>query len=716
MTTAPSLCSHCFLPLGRGRHDAEVAGDQRYFCCYGCCLAFQVAHGETEESDAAWLLIRLGIGAFLSMNIMLLSLLLYSDKLDMADGNIRLVVHWALLLLAAPTVLLLGGPFLREAWHEAAQLRLGSSALVTLGVGAAFVYSVLVMAAGGERVYFDTATMVLVFFTLGRYLEATGRARAMRSLAPMLAPERESVSVLEDGIETRRPVRDIRAGMNILVRPGERIGVDGVVIEGASYVGEAVVTGESSPVAKNPGANVLAGSVNHDGPLVIMTHGDGTNSRWMSIARSVREALGRRSRAEQLAERVAGAFVPGVLALALATLIYWSRHAPFDEALLHGLAVLVVACPCALGLAAPLATSLGIGILARHGCLARGGDVLESLALTRTIAFDKTGTLTLGEARLGAMAADGLSPEEVLALAAALEARSEHPLAKGVKAAAERRGLPPLAVRDVWTVPGHGVSGELNGVRVAVGSPAWLGQLGFAIPASLAPAAARLEGGASTLIHVGLGPDIVGVLAMDDPIRPEARDVVAALKDLRIDMLILTGDRAISARRVASALQIDRVESAMTPEAKQSLLARQGQSWAMVGDGLNDAPVLAAAGLGIAVGSATDLAREASGLVLPEGGLAMLPPAIRLSRAVRRTMIGNLLWAFAYNAGALALAVSGHLLPVLAAALMAGSSLVVVLNSIRLERFASDSALLVPGAMAEDERSSADPMLTEPVS
>ena len=711
-----ALCSHCFLPLGRGRHDAEVAGENRNFCCYGCCLAFQVAHGENEEADAAWLLIRLGTGAFLSMNIMLFSLLLYSDKLDMAGETIRPIVHWGLFLLAAPTILLLGGPFLREAWQEAARLRLGSSALVILGVGAAFLYSVLAMAAGGERVYFDTATMVLVLFTLGRYLEAAGRARAMRSLAPMLAPEREWVTVLEDGVETSKAVREIRAGVNVLVRPGERIGVDGVVIEGASYVGEAVVTGESSPVAKHPGATVLAGSVNHDGPLVIMTHGDGTASRWMGIARSVREALGRRSRAERLAERVAGAFVPAVLGLALATLIYWSERAPSGEALLHGLAVLVVACPCALGLAAPLATSIGIGSLARRGCLARGGDVLESLAMVGTIAFDKTGTLTLGEPRLGGMATDGLTPDEVLALAAALEARSEHPLAKGVRAEAETRGLPLLAVRNVQTVPGHGVSGEVDGVRVAAGSPAWLAKLGFAMPASLAPAALRLENEAGSLIHVGLGSNIAGVLAMDDPLRPEARQVVAAIRGLRIDMLLLTGDRALSARRVASALRIERVESGMTPEAKQSLLAQQGGRWAMVGDGLNDAPVLAAAGLGIAVGSATDLAREASDLVLPEGGLAMLPAAIGLSRAVRRTMIVNLLWAFSYNAAALALAASGHLLPVLAAALMAGSSLVVVLNSLRLERFPVDSLLAAPCATAEDGRASPERMLGDLVS
>ena len=246
----PTLCTHCALPLGRGRHQAQVAGDDHQFCCYGCCLAYQVAHGEHEESDAAWLLIRLGTGAFLSMNIMLLSLLLYSGSFE---AGLLPVVHWALLLLATPAMILLGWPFLREASGEAAQGRLGSAALIVLGVAAAYLYSTLIVVTGGARVYFDTATMVLVLFTLGRYLEASGRARAMRSIAPMLAPEREQVTVLDARGERRVAVREIGPGTRVLVRPGERIGVDGIVIDGASHVGEAVLTGESSPVAKDVG-------------------------------------------------------------------------------------------------------------------------------------------------------------------------------------------------------------------------------------------------------------------------------------------------------------------------------------------------------------------------------------------------------------------------------------------------------------------------------
>jgi P-type Cu2+ transporter len=679
-----AFCAHCLLPLGRGRHDAQVAGEDRCFCCYGCCLAFQVAQGESEESDAAWLLIRLGIGAFLSMNIMMFSLLLYHGGYE---RDFAPVLNWGLFLLATPTVALLGWPFLREAWDEALWRRMGSAALIVLGVAAAYVYSTLVLVAGGDRLYFDTATMVLVLFTLGRYLEAAGRARAMRSIAPMLAPAREWVSVLGDDGEIRMSVRDVRAGMRVLVRPGERIGVDGTVVEGTSHVGEAILTGESNPVPKHPGASVLAGSLNHDGPLVIITHGEGTASRWMAITRAVREALARRGRTGHLAEHVAGAFVPAVLALAVATGLYWARRGPYGEALMHGLAVLVVACPCALALAAPLATSIGIGQLARRGILARGGDVLESLTSVRAVAFDKTGTLTLGEPRITGIASDRLPADAVLALAAALEAQSEHPLARGIRMETERRGLWLFRARNLGVVPGHGVTGEVRGVRAAAGSAAWLVASGFAMSPDLAALAAPLEAESGSLVYVGQGSQIVGVLVLDDPLRPEARDAVAGVQALGLETLLLSGDRMQAARRIATAVGIARVESAMSPEAKQSLVARQGRRWAMVGDGLNDAPTLAAAGVGIAAGSATDLARESGGMVLPEGGLALLPWAIRLSRAVRRTTVANLLWAFGYNAVALALAASGHLLPVLAAALMAGSSLVVVLNSLRLERF-----------------------------
>ena len=691
----PALCSHCLLPIrGRG-HERKVQGEDQRFCCYGCCLAFQVARGEGEELEAAWLLIRLGIGAFLAMNIMLFSLLLYSGTFEQADAEVRQVVHVILWALATPVLLILGWPLFQETWRAAADRCLTAASLISLGAGVAYGYSALAVVIGGAEVYFDTATMLLVLFTLGRYLEASGRARAMRDLAPMLAAESEGVTVVDGGAEVRLIARDVTAGTLVLVRPGERIAVDGIVVEGSSHVDEAVITGESRPVAKAPGATALAGSINHDGALLIRSSGAGTATRWAQIARSVRQALAEPSAAQRLADRIAGAFVPAVLVLACLTAFFWARWTAFDQALLAGLAVLVVACPCGLGLAGALATTLGIGRLARRGCLVRGGQVLETLAGVRVVAFDKTGTLTSGTAQVTAIETDGTPADEVLRVAAGLERSSEHPLARAVIAAATQRGLRPALTGPARAVPGRGILGAGDGQQVAAGSGAWLAELGWHLPGGLAHRARGLEAAGSGLTYVGWAGQVRGALAFDEALVPGARAVVQALRRLGLQTVLLTGDRAAAADRIATEVGVDRCEPGLSPEGKLAALAawrgRHGRV-AMVGDGLNDGPVLAAADVGIAVGSATDLARETAAIVLPDGGLRLLPWAIELSWAVRRTIISNLLWAFGYNSIGLALAVSGHLRPVLAAVLMAGSSLLVVLNSLRLERFAEPSA------------------------
>jgi Cu2+-exporting ATPase len=689
--TTPPLCSHCLLPIrGRG-HDRQVQGEDHRFCCYGCCLAFQVARGEGEESEAAWLLIRLGIGAFLAMNIMLFSLLLYSGTFEQADAEVRQVVHLVLWALATPVLLILGWPLFQETWRAAADRCLTSATLISLGAGVAYAYSALAVVVGGSDVYFDAATMLLVLFTLGRYLEALGRARAMRNLAPMLALANERVTVVDHGGEVSRPVREVTAGTIVLVRPGERIAVDGVVVEGSSHVDEGVITGESRPVAKVPGAAALAGSINHDGALLIRSTGAGTATRWAQIARSVRQALTQQSHAQRLADRIAGAFVPAVLALAGLTVFLWAQWAPFDEALLSGLAVLVVACPCGLGLAGALATTLGIGRLARRGCLVRGGQVVETLAGVRVVAFDKTGTLTAGATHVTGIATDGTSADEVLRVAAGLERSSEHPLARAIVAAATRRGIPLAPARPARAVPGCGIAGDADGHPAAAGSGAWLGEIGWQIPAELARRAGGLEAAGNSVIHVGWAGQVRGAIALGDALLPEARATVQALRQLGMQTVLLTGDRAEVADRIAAEIGVDGCEAGLSPEAKRAFLEAwrgRGGTVAMVGDGLNDGPVLAAADVGIAVGSATDLARETASIVLPQGGLRLLPWVIELSRAVRRTILTNLAWAFGYNAIGLALAAAGHLRPVLAAVLMASSSLVVVLNSLRLERFA----------------------------
>lgn len=692
--TTPTLCSHCLLPIRGYGHERQVQGEDHRFCCYGCCLAFQVAHGEGDESEAAWLLIRLGIGAFLAMNIMLFSLLLYSGTFQQADAEVRQVVHLVLWALATPALLILGWPLFRETWTAAVDGRLTAATLISLGAGTAYAYSALAVATGRPEVYFDTATMLLVLFTVGRYLEASGRARAMRSLAPMLAAETECVTVVDDRAEVRVPVREVAPGWLVLVRPGERIAVDGVVVEGSSHVDEAVITGESRPVAKAPGATALSGSVNHEGALVIRSTGAGSASRWAQIAHLVRQALTEPSNAQRLADRIAGKFVPAVLVLAGLTVFLWSRWTAFDEALLAGLAVLVVACPCGLGLAGALATTLGIGRLARRGCLVRGGQILETLAGVRVVAFDKTGTLTSGATSVTAIATDGTPSDEVLRVAAGLERASEHPLGRAVVDAAVQRGIRPELVVQARSVPGRGILGDAEGRPAVVGSRVWFAELGWPVPVELMRSAHRLEAADDSLIYVGWAGRVRGVLGLGDTPLPEARPVVRSLRGLGLLTVLLTGDRTEAADRIAAAVGVDGCAAGLSPEAKQAALGqwrgRHGRV-AMVGDGLNDGPVLAAADVGIAAGSATDLAREAADIVLPRGGLRLLPWTIGLSCAVRRTIIGNLLWAFGYNAIGLGLAVSGQLQPVLAAVLMAGSSMLVVLNSLRLERFAEPS-------------------------
>jgi len=704
--TDDRLCRHCLLTIGRRAMRRTVNGENCAFCCYGCCIAFQVRSGKSEEWEAAWLLIRLGVGGFLSMNIMLFSLLLYTGAFTGVDARLLPWVHLLLWIFATPALVILGGPFLRETWLDGVQGRLRSSALIVVGVGAAYIYSAFAVIERGTHVYFDTATMVLMLFTVGRYLEAAGRARAARDLEPLLAAESACATVVNGGAETRRAVRDVKARMLVRVRPGERIPVDGVVTEGESHTDEAVITGESRQVAKSVGSPVIAGSINLDGPLLIQSSGAGTTTRWAQICRSVRDALVRRSPTQRIADRVVGASVPVVLALGGLTMLYWAQWLPLERALLFGLAVLVVACPCAVGLAAPLATSLGIGRLARCGCLVRDPGVLEALARTRLLAFDKTGTLTSGRAHVVGIETDGAGTDEVLARAAGLERYSEHGFGHAITTAAAVRGLDPVVTGDVRILPGRGIRGNADGKAVVAGNGALMSELGWSVAPALSEHGRSLEADGYSVIYIGWGEQVRAALALDDSVLPEARSTVEALRSRGLHVLLLSGDLAHATQRVAVAAGIQDAQSGLSPEAKRAALRQLRQRYnvvAMVGDGLNDGPVLADADIGIAVGSATDLARETAALVLPRDGLWMLPWVVDVARAVRMTILTNLMWAFGYNCIAVTLAMLGWLQPVLAAAVMAGSSIIVVLNSLRLERLPNPVPSAAPDQSAAVE-------------
>ena len=690
-----NFCSHCLLSLGSHPTQRIVNGEEHAFCCYGCCLAFQVKHGSREEPEAAWLLVRLGIGGFLSMNIMLFSLLLYSGTFDVADSEMIPKFYWLLGILATPVLVILGGPFFKESWEGALQGRLNSATLISIGALSAYGYSLLMLFTGGEYIYFDTATMILVLFTLGRYLEASGRAKAVRNVAPLLEAERQYATVIENGIERLRSIVEMKIGMNVRVRPGERISVDGIVLEGHSSTDESILTGENRPVSKSEGDLVLAGSINQNGSLLIECGALGSNTQWGFLCQSVREALSHPSSIQRLADHAASIFVPIVLSITVLTIIFWQSQIPLNQALLNGLAVLVVACPCALGLAAPLATALGMGQFLHRGCIIRGGEVQETLAKIRRIAFDKTGTLTKGATSLIKIENDDASQEEVLQRAAGLEQHSEHSLAHGIVSAAKERKLNIKNPERVQAVAGSGVMGYVEGELTAVGRSEWLKKRGLEMPSSFVKKLRNYESSGQTVVCVGWSGKIHGILLLDDMLLPEVPIMVETLKKLDMRTMLLTGDLPAVASRIAKSAGVDEWKASVSPEEKCTFLEQWGgieEPVIMVGDGLNDGPVLARAEVGIAVGAATDLARETADLVLPEKGLALLPWVISLSRAVHRTILTNLLWAFGYNLVAITLAVFGLLQPILAAGLMAGSSLLVVFNSLRLEQFPDNPA------------------------
>lgn len=689
------FCSHCLLPLGSYPTKRIVNGEDHAFCCYGCCLAYQVKHGSREEPEAAWLLVRLGIGGFLSMNIMLFSLLLYSGTFDVADSEMLPKFYWLLGIFATPVLFILGGPFIKESWEGALQGRLNSATLISIGAISAYGYSMLMLFTGGKNIYFDTATMILVLFTLGRYLEASGRAKAVRNVAPLLEAERQWATVIENGKEIRSSISKMKVGMNVRIRPGERFPVDGIVLEGFSSADESILTGENRPVIKSEGDLVLAGSINQKGSLLIECGALGAATQWGLLCKSVREALSHPSSIQRLADNVASIFVPIVLAITILTIIYWQSQVPLDQALLNGLAVLVVACPCALGLAAPLATALGLGQYIQRGCIIRGGEVQETLAKIRRIAFDKTGTLTKGATRLIKIENNDASQEEVLQRAAGLEQHSEHSLAQGIISVAKERKLIIKNPERVQAVAGSGVMGYIEGELTAVGRSEWLIEQGLEMPSLFVKKLQNYESSGQTVVCVGWSGKIHGILLLDDMLLPEVPIMVETLKKLDMRTILLTGDLPAVASRIAKSAGVEEWKASMSPDEKCNFLEQWGgieDPAIMVGDGLNDGPVLARAEVGIAVGSATDLARETADLVLPEKGLALLPWVILLSRAVHRTIITNLLWAFGYNIVAITLAVFGLLQPILAAGLMAGSSLLVVFNSLRLEQFPDNPA------------------------
>jgi Cu+-exporting ATPase len=624
------------------------------------------------------------------------------------------LLTWILLLMTAFVMVWAGGRFyvsgVKALWHRTPDM----NSLVAVGTGAAFLYSVaatfapaLFVSAGVvPDVYYEAVMIIIALVLAGRALEARARRQTATALRRLASLQPTSATVVVDGAEREMPIDVIRAGDVILVRPGERIAVDGQVLDGATSVDESMLTGESMPVAKHAGDPVAGGTINRTGAIRFRATRVGPDSTLAQIVRLMRDAQASRAPIQQLADRVSAIFVPTVMAIAAITTIVWliaSGEGASVRALASGVSVLIIACPCAMGLAVPTAVMVATGRGSELGVLTKGGEALQRTSEVTAIVLDKTGTVTEGQPRIVSIhvvpglperAPDQRREEDALRLAASVERLSEHPLADAIVRSAEQRGLAPAAAANFASEPGAGVSAVVDGRDIRVGGADWVDPAGTATAARAI--ADRVASGGETPVFVADGGEVVAVIGIADPIRETSTAAVDQLKRLQLKIVMLTGDRRIAAESIARTAGIPDVIADVRPEGKVAAveaLQREGHVVAMVGDGINDAPALARADVGIAMGSGTDFALEAADVALMRGDLQALVSAIRVARAALRTMKQNLFWAFIYNvigipvaAGALYPTFGITLSPVLASAAMAFSSVSVISNSLRLRR------------------------------
>ncbi len=692
--------------------DPEVVSDQPGPCpkCGMALEAMDVPAGpETENPELRDMLRRFIVAAILAVPVLVLAML--------ADFRVATLhgatwVNWVNMLLSAPVVLWCGWPFFVRAWLSVKTWNLNMFSLIGLGIGVAWAYSLVATVAPGlfpagfrshsgvVGTYFEAAAVITTLVLMGQVLELRARGKTGAAIRQLLdlAPK-TARRIGADHQEMDISVEAIEVGDVLRVRPGEKVPVDGVVLEGHSAVDESMISGEPVPVAKTAGDKLIGATVNGTGSLVMQAQKVGAETMLSQIVALVAQAQRSRAPIQRLADKVAGIFVPVVVACALITFVLWAWLGPRPSlayALVNAVAVVVIACPCALGLATPMSIMVGVGRAAKAGILIKNAEVLERMERIDTLCLDKTGTLTQGRPQVVAIEAsnDGLV-DEMLALAAALEKASEHPLSAAIVRAAEDRHLTIPVAQAVESISGKGIAGQVHGRNVAVGNLALMEQLGVGL-AGMREKCADLQTQGRTVMLVAVDSRLLGYVAVMDPLRPGAATLVAQLKAQGLTVVMITGDSRVAAQAVAADLGIDTLEAGVLPHGKDQVVRRwqqQGRKVAMAGDGINDAPALAQADVGIAMGTGTDVAIATAGVTLLHGDLSGIVRARALSRATMRNIRQNLFWAFAYNLLGIPLAagvfypVSGLLLsPMIAAAAMSFSSVFVITNALRLHR------------------------------
>ena len=719
----PGSCPKCGMALERNPTLREPA-KTIYTCpmhsqieqdkpgnCPICGMALEpknvVAGGEEENHELRDMTRRFCIGAVLSVPVFVVAMWHIVPDAPMwvqSDPS-----RWMQFALSTPVVLWGGWPFFLRGWQSIIQRSLNMFTLIAIGVGAAYFYSAVVMllpgifppsfaAHGKIGIYFEAAAVITVLVLLGQVLELRARSRTGSAIRALLGLAPTTARIIRDGEERDVQLDEVQKGDRLRVRPGEKVPVDGRVIEGRTSVDEAMITGEPIPVEKANGDRVTGGTVNQTGSIVIEAERVGADTMLSQIVEMVAQAQRSRAPIQGLADKVAGWFVPAVIAIALITFFVWWFAGPEPRlayGIVNAVAVLIIACPCALGLATPMSIMVGVGRGAQAGVLIKKAEAMELMEKVGTLIVDKTGTLTEGRPAVTAvLPAEGMTEHDLLSLAASVESNSEHPLAAAVVAGAKKRGLQPSVVADFQSTTGGGVIGNVSGRSVLVGKPKFLREQGIGDLAPIEARAVELQEQGNGVIFVAVDGRAAGIIAVSDPIKESTPAAIEQLHKLGIKIIMLTGDNERTARAVAAKLGIDEVEAGVEPQHKNERvrkLREQGQVVGMAGDGINDAPALAAADVGIAMGTGTDVAMESAGITLLKGDLRGIEKAIRLSRAMMSNIRQNLFFAFIYNAAGVPIAAGvlypffGLLLsPIIAGAAMSLSSVSVIGNALRL--------------------------------
>ena len=682
----------------------ERSGRSYFFCSFGCQRTF-----ESPEQELKSMRTRVAIAL---TGVLALAIMRAGAFIALAAG--ATILTWVpipalpwftwgmwLFLLVTPVQFIGGWSFYKGSWNALRNRAINMDLLIALGTSVAYFYSVAVLFFPSalpvkveERdVYFEVSAVIIAFVLLGKYMEEIIKKHSSAAVRKLLDLKPATAQVVRDGVEMEVPAESVMVGETVVVRPGQRIATDGVVLEGASAVDESMLTGESMPVDKQAGSKVIGGTLNRTGSFRFQAMRVGADTALAQIIKMVEDAQTSSAPIQRIADEVTRYFVPAIVGTAILAFAGWWLAGNFPQGLLAFIAVLIIACPCALGIATPAALMVGVGRGAQAGILIRGGEILEKAQKLDTVVFDKTGTLTRGEPAItDVLVQPGWTKAQALRLAASLESGSEHPLAEAIVRGAREAGVAPVVVEGFDSVPGHGVQGRIDGQPVLLGNRRLMQREGVDI-AHVQPDMERMEADGKTAMLLVSGARLVAVIAVADTVKPEAQEAIAALRAEKVQVIMLTGDNQRTAAAIGRLLGIDRVIADVLPSDKATAikdLQAGGKVVAMVGDGVNAAPALAPAGSGMRIGSGSDVAKETGGIILVRSDVRDVVTGIRLSRATMRTIKQNLFWAFIYNGIGVPIAALGFLNPIIAAAAMALSSLSVIINSALLRRVKLD--------------------------